>query len=271
MPLERRFLADGEDVVVEVRPHWTVVAAPVLGGTVAVAAAVAVVVDFGPLPAWLASAIVVAAAFPALRAGLALARWSRHLTYLTSERLLFRTGVVRKTVVQVHLSRIEDVHCTQSLFDRMVGRGVLTLELRGGDPIVLVDVRRPRALQQVVTDELRYVRAQPSDAVPHRVLDEAAFATGEALDDDQLDPGVDQRRRSPRGARRARGAGRSTAPIDDGGAEAEPVPDAVPPRIGERLQELLDEFRNDELSAAEYEAARHEVLARWKLDRDGNG
>lgn len=260
MPIARRHLADDEEVVVEVRPHWSVVARPILGGILAVSGAIALVVALGPLPTWLTIAIICLVALPALRAGVALGRWWQTVTVLTSHRLLFRSGVLQRSFVQINLDRIVDVHCSQSLLDRLLGRGVITLEVDNAPPVTLDDVRRPRAFQQVVSAELRLQRNTPSTS---------ELASGEGEWEGGEDAGLERKNDRPI-RRRSRRGSRHVRPFDDADDEVDLLPEDLPAIVEERLAELLEEFRNDEISAAQYEASRHEVLKRWNLDGGGN-
>jgi len=205
VPIARRHLADDEEVVVEVRPHWSVVARPILGGILAVSGAIALVVALGPLPTLLTIAIICLVALPALRAGVALGRWWQTVTVLTSHRLLFRSGLLQRSFVQINLDRIVDVHCSQSLLDRLLGRGVITLEVDNAAPVTLDDVRRPRAFQQVVSAELRLQRNTPSTS---------ELASGEGEWEGGEDAGLERKNDRPI-RRRSRRGSRHVRPFDD--------------------------------------------------------
>jgi uncharacterized membrane protein YdbT with pleckstrin-like domain len=58
-------------------------------------------------------------------------RWSTTHFVLTTERLIFRSGVVAKFGREIPLERINDVTFSQSLFERMIGAGDLLLESAG--------------------------------------------------------------------------------------------------------------------------------------------
>ena len=168
--------------------------------------------------------------------------------------------MLQRSFVQINLDRIVDVHCSQSLLDRLLGRGVITLEVDNAAPVTLDDVRRPRAFQQVVSAELRLQRNTPSTS---------ELASGEGEWEGGEDAGLERKNDRPI-RRRSRRGSRHVRPFDDADDEVDLLPEDLPAIVAERLAELLEEFRNDEISAAQYEASRHEVLKRWNLDGGGN-
>jgi uncharacterized membrane protein YdbT with pleckstrin-like domain len=57
--------------------------------------------------------------------------WRTTHYVITSHRVLIRRGVLKRTGRDIALSRISDVSFTQTLWDRMVGAGTLTIESAG--------------------------------------------------------------------------------------------------------------------------------------------
>ncbi|HEX3212491.1 MAG TPA: PH domain-containing protein, partial [Actinomycetota bacterium] len=75
-------------------------------------------------------------------------RWSTTHFVLTTERLIFRSGVVAKFGREIPLERINDVTFSQSLFERMIGAGDLLLESAGEHGQSRFDnIRDPEAVQ----------------------------------------------------------------------------------------------------------------------------
>lgn len=153
----RQLLADHEDIVFELKPHWlalvgpafwTVVAFAILfiGSRVAddkswettgnqIATAIAVVL-------WIALALV-----PFLR-------WKFTIFLLTTDRLITRTGVIAKSSKEIPLERINDVAFNQNVFERIVGAGDLLIESageRGQERIS--NVRKPEEVQLAIYRE----------------------------------------------------------------------------------------------------------------------
>jgi len=173
-------LNDDEELLAEVRPHPALLAAPVTLLAVALAAAVAIAVHFSSAPvavAWVLGAMVV---LPAVWTLARLAQWRAVRFVVTSSRLLYRRGVLRRDVVQLRLQRVAEVHLRQTLRGRLIGYGQLVFEVAGGDgPLVVEDVRRPRALQRLIAAQLDRLDVPARTAVPAGVPDALAPSTGQ--------------------------------------------------------------------------------------------
>jgi membrane protein YdbS with pleckstrin-like domain len=168
VPISRRALADDEEVLVDVRPHWVFFLGPAILMAVAVAVAVVIAVRFPNAPVAAVVALVVIVVVPSLWLAGRMARWFGISLVVTTSRLLYRQGVLGRDLVQVRLQRIADVHCAQSLIERMIGAGRLVLEVEGDDSMVIDDVRRPRALQRVIAVQLDELSGPGSTGVGRR-------------------------------------------------------------------------------------------------------
>ena len=134
MAFPERLLSEDEELIYDLRPHWLTLVVPVLL-TVAVVVAVGaawVVMPAGDLqqPARMAVGVIGLAVLLATVVGRVL-RWTTTHFVLTTERLIFRSGVVAKFGREIPLERINDVTFSQSLFERMIGAGDLLLESAG--------------------------------------------------------------------------------------------------------------------------------------------
>jgi len=131
MAFPRKYLNDGEEIILDLRPHWAFLAGPVLG--LAAALALAVWVEF------ISTIDSDLARFPAM--GLAvvallffLVRYAQWITtdfVLTTDRLIYRKGVVSRQGKEIPLERLNDVSFHQSLLQRVLGAGDLLVESGG--------------------------------------------------------------------------------------------------------------------------------------------
>ena len=151
----RDLLHEDEELLVEARPHPVTVVAPVLLLVAAAGGAVTIALRYPGAPvvvAWLLFAMV---ALPALWSAVRILRWRSSRLLVTTRRLLHQRGVLGRDVVQLRLQRIAEVHCSQSLGQRLIGTGRLVFEVAGGaDQLAVEDVRWPRRLQRVITAQL---------------------------------------------------------------------------------------------------------------------
>jgi uncharacterized membrane protein YdbT with pleckstrin-like domain len=146
-----RLLSEDEELIYDLRPHWLTLVVPVLLTvvvTVAVGAAW-VVMPAGDLqqPARMAVGVLGVVVLLAAVAGRVL-RWATTHFVLTTERLIFRSGVVAKFGREIPLERINDVTFSQSLLERLFGVGDLLLESAGEHgQSRFTDIRDPEAVQ----------------------------------------------------------------------------------------------------------------------------
>ena len=132
MPFPRRLLNDDEEVVLDLHPHWWTLAAPSVALALALAAAIAASVRVhGTVhdPVVIALLMVVLAALVwFVRRYL---RWATTNFVVTTDRLIFRSGVLAKHGRELPLQRVNDITFHQSLFERMLGAGDLMVESGG--------------------------------------------------------------------------------------------------------------------------------------------
>jgi len=155
VPIARDQLDAEEDVLVDLRPHWAYLSGPVALSLAAVAAALIVQNQYPNAPQFVQIVLAVMVGLPVLWLIARVAKWLSTSLVVTDRRLIFRSGVFGRRVVQLRLQRIVDIHCNQSLLERVVGTGRLVVEVEGEEGALTVeDVRRPRALQRVLTRQL---------------------------------------------------------------------------------------------------------------------
>lgn len=155
MDLRRVSLLPGEKVLVDLRPHWSFLTAPLLISLVAVV--VGVVLDVG-IPHtsvavhWVEGLVV---AVPCAWLVGRVVLWRRTSLVLTSHRLIEQSGTVPRRYSETPLSEIVSVAAIQSLPRRLVGTGRLELEIVGEEETRLIDdVRKPVIVQRVINRRL---------------------------------------------------------------------------------------------------------------------
>ncbi|MBE7190571.1 PH domain-containing protein [Jatrophihabitans endophyticus] len=132
MAYPEKLLADDEEVVEHLHPHW-ITLVPATLWLIVVAAAAGVASYFAPDhgTAHKVVLIVIVVIAVVLVVWLTVAPWIRWRTthyVFTTHRVLIRRGVLTHTGRDIALQRITDVGFRQSLWDRMVGAGTLTIE-----------------------------------------------------------------------------------------------------------------------------------------------
>ncbi|WNV74819.1 PH domain-containing protein [Geodermatophilus sp. DSM 44513] len=154
MPYPDKLLADDEEVLRHLHPHWLTLARPVLvlllvvGGTSYAAALVPSSPAQGTVRAAVAGLALLVLLLAVLRPVL---RWRTTHYVLTTHRLLLREGVLGRRGRDIALSRVADVSYRQTLGQRLVGSGTLTIDTVGdGGPTVLERVPGSEEVQQLL-------------------------------------------------------------------------------------------------------------------------
>jgi uncharacterized membrane protein YdbT with pleckstrin-like domain len=149
-----RQLAEGEQVVKHLHPHWLTLVRPVFVFivTVGLAGFLAAIVPAGDLQPWIRLAIGVVAAVVLLWLVLKpVLVWKTTHYVITTQRVLIRTGVLRHTGRDIPMQRINDVAFEQSLFDRIIGAGTLQVESAGETgQTVLKNIPHSDQVQQII-------------------------------------------------------------------------------------------------------------------------
>ncbi len=149
MAFPRRLLNEGEEVLLDLRPHW----AFFLGRAAVLVLTVAALVAAAALGAHdlvlLALGVVVLVALARLVARYA--RWTTSEFVVTTDRLVLRSGVVSKRGIEIPLERVNTVFFSQRLTERLLGYGDLVVE-SGGERgrQVISDVPHPERVQSVI-------------------------------------------------------------------------------------------------------------------------
>jgi uncharacterized membrane protein YdbT with pleckstrin-like domain len=146
----RRLLNDDEDVVLDLHPHWWAM----IEALVSVVAAVALglyVLSRGDPPAAVEAASGVLVLVTLVWFGIRYAQWVTTHFVVTTDRLIYRHGVLAKRGIEIPLERVNTVFFSQSIFERMLGSGDLVIESAGEQGRqAFSDVRKPSAVQNEI-------------------------------------------------------------------------------------------------------------------------
>jgi uncharacterized membrane protein YdbT with pleckstrin-like domain len=154
MAYPTRLLAEDEDIVLDLHPHWKQIAVPALLVPILVGAASygAFALPDNDARPWLRWAILAVALALLLRFSLwPFLRWQTTQYVLTTRRVVIRKGVLSRSGRDVPLTRVNDVSFAHTLFERMLGCGTLTIESAGEHgQVVLTEVPRVQVVQREV-------------------------------------------------------------------------------------------------------------------------
>src|SRR4051794_8634360 len=163
MAFPRRLLADDEDVVLDLHPHWKQLVVPVLLVPIVVGLCTYLlfVVPDGDAKKPLQWTILAVAALLLLRLSLwPFLKWQSTHYVLTNRRVIIRQGVFGRSGRDIPLTRVNDASFHHSFFERLLRCGTLTIESAGEQgQVVLPEVPKVEAVQREVyrrvEDEVR--------------------------------------------------------------------------------------------------------------------
>jgi uncharacterized membrane protein YdbT with pleckstrin-like domain len=153
MAFPRKLLNEGEDVVLDLNPHWWFL----FPHTVALLAAI-VFGLFALAGEWhgalqiLAGVLILAAL---VWWGMRYMAWRTTNFVVTTDRLVYRNGVLSKSGIEIPLDRVNNVLFSQKLFERVLGAGDLVIESAGeSGRQSFSDVRKPSAIQNEIYKQI---------------------------------------------------------------------------------------------------------------------
>lgn len=176
MAFPRRLLIDGEELVLDLRPHWVALVGPI---AVTILVVVGWILAFIYAPedgsgrsaviwASLAIGLLILIWYP-LRAFVA---WVTSNFAVTSDRIIHREGFLAKHTMEIPLEAINDIRFQQSLFERMVGAGDLVIQSASEfGRNVFANVRNPEHVQRTIYEQgernkERMYQSRPSGPSP---------------------------------------------------------------------------------------------------------
>jgi len=167
----KRLLNEGEEVVVDLRPHWSFLIGPVLAAIGVIAVAVAIVAAFPSAPVVVLVAILLFLAAAMLWLAGRYARWASTSFVLTNSRVVYRTGVLTRHGREIPLERLNDIAVHQSILERLVGSGRLYIESAGAmGQEAFIGVPDCLAVQKAIHHELARSRRRWAEQTGGRPL-----------------------------------------------------------------------------------------------------
>jgi membrane protein YdbS with pleckstrin-like domain len=120
MSFPTRLLAPGEEVYLDARPNWSYLFWPSVITVIVLAGCVAVVVLWGSAPIWVGWILLAAALGALVYLASRYIGWRTKSFVVTSQRIVYRTGAVRRTGREIPIGRVQDVTYHQTIVERVV-------------------------------------------------------------------------------------------------------------------------------------------------------
>jgi uncharacterized membrane protein YdbT with pleckstrin-like domain len=153
VPFSSKLLNEGEDVVLDLHPHWVYFVKSALAFLVAVAIGV-LLLAWGWEGFTLAgSGVLILVALIWL--GVTYLKWVTTNFVITTDRLIYRHGVISKHGIEIPLERVNTVFFSQGILERIVGSGDLVIESAGElGRQDFANVRKPSAVQNEIHKQM---------------------------------------------------------------------------------------------------------------------
>ena len=126
MSFPKRLLVPGEELVLDLRPHWIALMLPGLATIGVVLVGSWLISRFDGVVNWviLVGMAILLIAYPLRR----LIWWLTSYFVVTTDRLIHREGWIAKHSMEIPLEAINDVRFAQGIFERVIGAGTLVVQ-----------------------------------------------------------------------------------------------------------------------------------------------
>ncbi|MEU4668755.1 PH domain-containing protein [Amycolatopsis sp. NPDC023774] len=152
-------LSQNEEVVVHSHPHFKMLIFPFVAFVITIAAAVWLILLAQDATAPWNNVAMIAIGVVALVLVVwlflaPLVRWRTTHFIVTTDRLIAREGVVKRTGIDIPMSRINSVQFEHGLLDRVFGCGTLIIESASDEPLKFDDIPHVERVHTVIYREV---------------------------------------------------------------------------------------------------------------------
>jgi membrane protein YdbS with pleckstrin-like domain len=158
-------LRDNETLILDLHPHWWYFAKALAATVIAVFIALVVLVEgWGGDVLKILAAVLVLAALVWL--GERYIHWISTYFILTSDRIIFREGIIAKHGMEIPLQRINTIFFSQRIFERILGLGDLKIESASKTGAeVFEDIRSPDRVQHEIYAQMEALENRGFDRI----------------------------------------------------------------------------------------------------------
>ncbi|MEO8292458.1 MAG: PH domain-containing protein [Actinomycetota bacterium] len=152
MAFPRRLLVEGEELVLDLRPHPVALLLPAIATIVIVGAGIWLMTLTDGVVIWiiLAAMALLLLAYPVRR----LTDWLTSHFVVTSDRVIHRQGLVAKSSMEIPLEAINDVRFSQGVIERVLGAGTLVIQSASeSGRNEFSHIRKPEDVQRTISHQ----------------------------------------------------------------------------------------------------------------------
>ena len=174
MPYPKKNLNADETIALDMHPHWWYFAEPATALVIVIVLGI-LQISKGPegdtgdvLKKVLIGLLILSALWVVGR----YLKWITTNFVMTSQRLIFRQGIIAKSGIEIPLDRVNNVNFNQSIFERILGAGDLLIESGGEDGQQrFTDIRNPEKVQNLLHAQVEITRGRSGARGPARASD----------------------------------------------------------------------------------------------------
>lgn len=169
MAYPENVLADNETLLLHRHPHWKTLAGAILVGVVLTSITVVAGIALGAATItgpWAAILLIVLLIAWAVAMGwwvvAPFVRWATNHFVITDQRIMFRTGVFKRTGIDIPLLRINTVQFEHGFIDRILRTGTLIVESASDDPLEFKHIPQVERVHSMLYSQL-YLALEDKD------------------------------------------------------------------------------------------------------------
>ena len=166
MGFPTKLLNEGEQVVLDLHPHWWFLAPPVTAVIVTLIATAVSAAEFSQVVTYVLAGVL---ALEVIWLLVRYARWVSTSLVLTNHRLVHRSGIVAKSGREIPLDHINDISYEQHFFERLIGAGDVLIESAGRDSQErFEDLPHPGRIQNEIYRQIEAAKERQADRMAGR-------------------------------------------------------------------------------------------------------
>ncbi len=172
MAFPRKYLHDSEEIILDRKPHLWFLVQPVLAVVGALVVAIAAgnyINPGGNANKWITYAGVILVVLALLWLLEEFLRWRTVNFVVTTDRLIYRSGLFAKQGKEIPLERINDISFKQSVWERIIGAGDLLIESGGEQGQQrFYNVKKPFHVQNEIYRQIERTHGRDMDRMAGR-------------------------------------------------------------------------------------------------------
>ena len=187
MAFNSKLLNEGEDVVLDLHPHWYFFIKQLAALVVSIVLGIVLLAFVTDPPAAFEVIVGVLVLGSLLWFGVAYAQWVTTNFVITTDRLIYRHGVLAKHGIEIPLERVNTVFFSQSILERVLSSGDLVIESAGEQGRQsFSNVRKPSAVQNEIYKQMEANENRKFDRIGGRAAPAEASIPSQIAELEQL-------------------------------------------------------------------------------------